>query len=112
MELFLKTSGCEVDAQVTLNSRNGEIVSVSDCILLEQNNNGLTALHMAVEYDYYWVAKRLLEAEANGDIESNLRATKPSWRTSRIFVMLSLNSRMATKPCLASREKRLRALSI
>ena len=70
----MKTSGCEVDAQVTLNSRNGEIVSVSDCILLEQNNNGLTALHMAVEYDYYWVAKRLLEAEANGDIESNVRA--------------------------------------
>ena len=35
-----------------------------------QNNNGLTALHMSVEYDYYFTSKVLLEAGADGEIVS------------------------------------------
>ena len=35
-----------------------------------QNNNGLTALHMAVEYDYYWTSKVLVEAGADGELVS------------------------------------------
>ena len=35
-----------------------------------QNNNGLTALHMSVEYDYYFTSKLLLAAGADGEIVS------------------------------------------
>eukprot|EP01052_Picozoa_sp_SAG31_P032576 SAG31_NODE_3584_length_4100_cov_1.957761_5_plen_83_part_00 len=30
-----------------------------------QNNNGQTALHMSVAYDYFWTTKLLLEAGAD-----------------------------------------------
>jgi len=33
-----------------------------------QNKKGQTALHMAVEYDYYWIARTLMENGANGQI--------------------------------------------
>eukprot|EP01050_Picozoa_sp_SAG11_P007259 SAG11_NODE_598_length_8269_cov_17.002448_1_plen_174_part_00 len=36
-----------------------------------QNSNGLTALHMAVEYDYYWTTKMLIEAGADIEIVSD-----------------------------------------
>lgn len=36
-----------------------------------QNNGGQTALHMCVEYDYYWVAKTLVDAGADQDIVNN-----------------------------------------
>jgi hypothetical protein len=43
-----------------------------------QNNNGLTALHMSVEYDYYFTSKVLLEAGADGEIVSGeVRARRP-----------------------------------
>ena len=35
-----------------------------------QNNNGLTALHMSVEYDYYFTSKVLVDASADGEIAS------------------------------------------
>ena len=44
-----------------------------------QNNNGLTALHMAVEYDYYWTSKVLVEAGADGELVSGeVRPSSPS----------------------------------
>lgn len=36
-----------------------------------QNNNGLTPLHMAVEYDYYEVVQTLIAAGADKAIRSN-----------------------------------------
>ena len=35
-----------------------------------QNNNGLTALHMSVEYDYYFTSKVLVDAGADGEMVS------------------------------------------
>uniref|UniRef100_A0A7S2FJQ1 Uncharacterized protein n=1 Tax=Florenciella parvula TaxID=236787 RepID=A0A7S2FJQ1_9STRA len=38
------------------------------CDVNAQNKKGQTALHMAVEYDYYWIARTLMENGASGQI--------------------------------------------
>lgn len=57
-------------------AQNGHEVIVSALIACmadvnAQNNTGQTALHMSVEYDYYWVAKTLVEAGADQDLPNN-----------------------------------------
>ena len=47
------------------------ICSLSWADLNAQNGTGQTALHMAREYDYFWIARKLIESGASIDIKNN-----------------------------------------
>mmetsp|Transcript_23336 Transcript_23336/g.41712 ORF Transcript_23336/g.41712 Transcript_23336/m.41712 type:complete len:210 (-) Transcript_23336:199-828(-) len=47
-----------------------ELLVKNNCDVNAQNKKGQTALHMAVEYDYYWIARTLLDNGANGQIKN------------------------------------------
>jgi len=58
---------------VHIAAQNGHLDLVKQLLAVggpvnEQNGKGQTALHMTVEYDFYFVSKLLLEAGANGEI--------------------------------------------
>ena len=50
-----------------------------------QNNNGLTALHMSVEYDYYWTSQLLLTSGADRTLVSG--EVRPAWPGAESFVL-------------------------
>ena len=81
----LKTLSCERDpvngnAAIHIAAQNGHLDLVRKLIgvgaaVNAQNNKGLTALHMSVEYDFYFVCRFLLDSGADSDILNEARYT-------------------------------------